>query len=147
MKRAEPIMRWSATVVSAACVVAWVFSLGWVAGYTSYTGTPGTKWQVAVACGCANFRTVEQPHRIRRGWIIAKSDIGLIWAPLWSSGTSGFDICIPLWIIVTPCGAISGVLWLRKARSRPAWQCSKCGYDLRGISTDICPECGKEPRA
>jgi hypothetical protein len=30
----------------------------------------------------------------------------------------------------------------RRARSRAARRCSSCGYDLRGHSSAICPECG-----
>lgn len=32
--------------------------------------------------------------------------------------------------------------WLRSFRKQP-WQCRRCGYDLRGIAANTCPECGE----
>jgi|GEM_PF-6985144 len=32
--------------------------------------------------------------------------------------------------------------WVRTCRRQP-WQCPRCGYDLRGIASATCPECGE----
>lgn len=39
--------------------------------------------------------------------------------------------CIPHWLRAAN----------RRARHRP-WKCRACGYDMRGLESDICPECG-----
>lgn len=59
------------------------------------------------------------------------------------------------WTIVFPHWLPSGICWLmtirhfmrftfrtRERRRRKLGQCVNCGYDLRGIASDRCPECG-----
>ena len=37
------------------------------------------------------------------------------------------------------------VAWVMARFRRPAWECKRCRYDLRGIPEDApCPECGRE---
>lgn len=57
----------------------------------------------------------------------------------WSS--SGFqDIEIPLWTAVLPL-AIAAVLLHPSTRS-VCDRCSHCGYDISGLGSGCCPECG-----
>lgn len=47
-------------------------------------------------------------------------------------------------VLVFFAGPVSRlVMW----RMRPAGECSKCGYDVRGVSGGKCPECGAELNA
>lgn len=52
----------------------------------------------------------------------------------------------PLWLVGVVGGLGWGVMWWR-ARRGPAWACRRCGYDLRGITGGVCPECGGEGEA
>jgi hypothetical protein len=65
---------------------------------------------------------------------------------LWSRPTLAGDIWIPAWLIVGPPFAAALTLWVPviRARRRRAGQC-ECGYDLRGLPSSICPECGRTP--
>jgi hypothetical protein len=49
----------------------------------------------------------------------------------------------PLWIPVLALSVPTLVYWFMLVRSRPAWQCRGCGYDLRGVKGEACPECGR----
>ncbi len=49
----------------------------------------------------------------------------------------------PLWIPVVVFGLPTLGYWVVLVRRRPAWACQRCGYDLRGIKGEECPECGR----
>jgi hypothetical protein len=57
---------------------------------------------------------------------------------------------IPNWLAWSGCGAASFALlgppllrpWLQRRKS--VWQCQKCGYDLTGNVSGVCPECGSK---
>lgn len=57
--------------------------------------------------------------------------------------TSEFKtIIIPLWIPSVLLGALTLVLW-RRTRRFPPGQCRRCGYNLTGNVSGVCPECGQ----
>jgi hypothetical protein len=57
-------------------------------------------------------------------------------------GYSGqFGLCIPLWIPFLVLAAPTAWLWYRDRRHPPGC-CVRCVYDLSGIDSGICPECG-----
>ena len=45
-----------------------------------------------------------------------------------------------------PVQIVTALYWLHQGWKtyRPEWGCENCGYDLRGNSANICPECGSE---
>ena len=57
---------------------------------------------------------------------------------------------VPNWLAWSGCGAASLALigplllrpWLQRCKS--VWQCQKCGYDLTGNVSGVCPECGRK---
>ena len=50
-----------------------------------------------------------------------------------------YAVCIPLWI---PTMVFLALLGLSLRRSGPLGFCVECGYDLTGLSSLLCPECG-----
>lgn len=38
-----------------------------------------------------------------------------------------------------------GLVLAVQPRSRPTYACRSCGYDLRGLASPVCPECGVTP--
>ena len=54
--------------------------------------------------------------------------------------------CVPLEPVVGICGVMTIALWapprLRTLLRRRRNQCLSCGYSLRGLTSDRCPECG-----
>ena len=51
------------------------------------------------------------------------------------------QLALPLWIPLLLIGAPTVILW-RNDRRYPPGHCRKCGYNLTGNVSGICPECG-----
>ncbi len=47
---------------------------------------------------------------------------------------------IPIWMLVLP--SMFATLWLWRSDHRPNGGCLKCGYNLTGNISGVCPECG-----
>lgn len=67
-------------------------------------------------------------------------------------GVTGWDldVRIPFWLIFLvlgfPAGMVGGWKTLKlmhRRRRRARRRCERCGYDLRGLSSARCPECGE----
>ena len=74
---------------------------------------PGSRW-------IPFFRQAPNPHLGRR-WAVA--------LPLW----------IPFLLVTVP----TAILWWRDRRRISPGHCQKCGYDLTGNVSGVCPECGE----
>ncbi len=59
-----------------------------------------------------------------------------------SSVVDGVFVFAPLWIVGTLL-TVPPVVWLVERRRRRPGHCV-CGYDLAGLPTKQCPECGRE---
>ncbi len=51
-------------------------------------------------------------------------------------------IDIRLWAVALAAAAVAVMAWAIGRRFRDRAKCGECGYDLRGLSHGICPECG-----
>ncbi|MBK8267890.1 MAG: hypothetical protein IPK83_06125 [Planctomycetes bacterium] len=49
---------------------------------------------------------------------------------------------VPFWLLFLVAAIPTALLFLRDRRKIPAGHCRHCDYDLRGIASGICPECG-----
>jgi hypothetical protein len=67
--------------------------------------------------------------------------LGLPWY-LWKSypGSHRFQCIVPLWILLLISTVFTGILW--RIDRHPKGFCSRCGYNLTGNTSGICPECG-----
>ncbi len=50
---------------------------------------------------------------------------------------------VPLWQMLLVFLIAGGASWRFAARALPAGHCKACGYDLRGLGSGKCPECGE----
>jgi len=82
------------------------------------------------------------------GWDCRVEPVGgtprVEWSPsvVWQTGSvPGWYVRAPWWIPVLPLGIPGALLWYRHLR-RAAHVCAACGYDLSGLSSGVCPECG-----
>ncbi|MCH8853870.1 MAG: hypothetical protein IID41_14650 [Planctomycetes bacterium] len=129
--RIRRIAKWSGVVV---CVVVWGASLvgqwefGKVGLGPGYVEIYRTSPDIVILTGSTSpwsirFPTVWWPRHVVQGaglssWII----------PLW----------LPLGFIALPTAYL---FW--RDRRPPRGHCQKCGYDLQGNVSGVCPECGQ----
>ena len=68
------------------------------------------------------------------------------WMPYCRADTATWYVCIPLWIPVIACGAMTAAAWRLDALARRRARlhlCPKCNYDRAGLAAGaVCPECG-----
>lgn len=56
-------------------------------------------------------------------------------------GVTSFHTTLPLWAPFVLLAGSTGWLWYRGERHL-AGSCPRCGYDVSGIASSACPECG-----
>jgi hypothetical protein len=81
-------------------------------------------------------------HKVKSTWIFERVDTRWRPWPTYSDlGRGNWNIWIPLW----PLAVVSAgfAFWLGVRRRVPSWRCARCGYDLTGAVSALCPECGQ----
>ncbi len=67
----------------------------------------------------------------------------------WFEGPTGTytSWSAPLWPLLALLLSWPAILTAHRHFGRKPWQCPSCRYDLRGLATGVCPECGLATRA
>lgn len=127
----------------------WVSYGGMTAGITR--GQVEVGWGTGQVTRDSNAWVIRGPQGFasillgpRSSWrpSISTASIGI------SPGTSGTPLFklsalyIPLWPLIVLFGGSTTLMWWRSRSAVVPGHCRKCGYDLRGIATEPCPECG-----
>ncbi len=129
-----------------------------VLGRFDYLPKRGSGWQLGPLGGDVTGTYVYRSGASPLDWIGPTNDWGawgFAWrhtiASVWPTlayPTRPDDLTIvsvPHWAIVLPLGILVGLEIRRRRRLRElqrAGLCRHCGYDLRGITSARCPECG-----
>ncbi len=144
--RTGRILKWAGLVVSILVAVAWAVSLRWGLIHTrqtrpaviAKTGTTLASGRVmSLRCGCVIYYA-DFPLDRRRGWWT----IRFRESPKWRPVMQGVLIILPLWIPFLIVALPTGLLWWYDRRRTPPGHCQKCGYNLTGNVSGVCPECG-----
>ena len=61
--------------------------------------------------------------------------------PTYSIRANDFHLGFPAWLAILAVALPTAILWYRDRRP-PKGHCQRCGYDLTGNVTGVCPECG-----
>ncbi len=142
MSRTSRIRRWIKW-----CVVLLVFGLlasGWLVSRYSLVWLQGHGWLVwldagAVKAQYASYRA-EETWRV---WSLSRKADFTNWRPQ-IQGSPGI-LVVPIWLLMLPVLTIALVaccrFWLDRRRIPPG-HCQKCGYNLTGNVSGVCPECG-----
>lgn len=105
-----------------------------------------TYWLGAGYAGYADTSHLSQPRPLPRGWSVGRPH-SLFWKPQirWRQSIAGGGyrhILLPLWIPFLLIAIPTGLLWYLDRRRILPGHCQKCGYNLTGNVSGICPECG-----
>jgi hypothetical protein len=87
------------------------------------------------------------------GWSVVRSIptsvFGRRWKPEASRSvvlsTTRWHMVVPLWIPAVVFGA--GIWWSVRGGWTGPGTCKRCGYDVRGVPGNVCPECGRPTAA
>jgi hypothetical protein len=101
-------------------------------------GYVGSGLDFGVQDGGVYLRNV--PTSWHGGWSEV-SGFGVYLCPYVESTAQGVSVFLPLWIPVLACLLPWAIVWQRNRPPAPG-RCGRCGYDLRGSTTSVCPECG-----
>jgi len=126
--------------VSLLIIVAWVVSLFWAWEYVTPRGQRGLGLGISRGIFfCFVFSPWPQQTV---GWQTRAAWEKMEWLPsVHNLGGSGFVRTLPLWIPFILVAIPTLYLW-RADRRIPPGHCQKCGYNLKGNVSGICPECG-----
>ena len=135
-------VKWGGLILCAAIIAMWFASVVWAVvlqkrgqGWGLIVGDGGA----AVWWGMSIWVTAE--HR-ELAVISANQGTGLH-GPRKLNFPDGTGVLrIPFWMILIPFAVPTAWLWWRDSQPAPPGSCRKCGYDLTGNVSGVCPECG-----
>lgn len=116
------------------CVAAWTASLRTTFFYQFAIGHA-----VGVVSGCVAY-TPNRQHALQ-GWH-ANPPSELTWLPILEKDELGVPLWIPFALMAGYATSTLVSTALRRRRLRRVGKCVRCGYDLTGNVSGVCPECG-----
>ena len=93
---------------------------------------------------CVPLSRLPMPMASWRWWFHVNHWLGAV-GPASALGPVGTSVQVPFWVLGVGAGGTAAFVWRRHFR-RPG-HCPKCGYDLTGNTTGVCPECGRSAGA
>jgi hypothetical protein len=152
--RASAVGRWGGVAAVVVIAALWLVS-GWRMLRISYDRT-GFVAHCLVVRGQLAITLGSGPGFVDSGGALVKCEVqrypkewgsvpGWGWSPVefqrqqWREQTVYFRFA--LWVLFLAAACVAALLWYRRLRVPPGL-CRKCRYDLRGVTTGVCPECG-----
>ncbi len=146
-RRTGRILKRAGLALSLIIVVQWGLSQFWAWGYLETTSFPFTV--CGIGDGSLVYANLIGPAPRFSGWFVRESTEDMNWKPQWEGNPGLRVITLPLWIPFALTLLVFFVLpkaflrWRERYRI-PLHCCQKCGYDLTGNVSGICPECGEK---
>lgn len=147
--RERRTLKWIGLLLSVMMLGLWVFSVMFI----SYYVPPSGRSTFAIAFGrtFSRFFMMDTPgfHCVplyadlkaiaaSKSWTeFAYHNLGLGLPKM-----TGWEIEVPVWLLVVTAGLPTAILWRRDRRRPKPGSCKVCQYDLTGNESGICPECG-----
>ena len=136
--RTGRMVKWAGLLLSLLMVAAWAVSVPW---RWMYDAQHVSAW---LDTGCVIVLWARQmpPRKWARGWrVVRRTQRWWYWWPEIQHVLGSCDLILPLWIpflvVLVPTAYLG---WTD--RRTPPGHCQKCGYNLTGNVSGICPECG-----
>jgi hypothetical protein len=154
------VFKWVGTGLCVLIAGAFVVSVWWTFGYAKFSASP--VYQVAIMRGVVFGNTLDPSilggvggaSPIPDGWFRGINDKAFDRSCIWpkrfyrtTPKTATF--VVPLWLPFLALLLPTLLLWRLDRRRPPPGHC-RCGYNLTGLTSGRCPECGTsvmEPRS
>jgi hypothetical protein len=148
MKRRPPWWWWTALLSTSALLIGIAASFAWVFGWTD----SGCRYYVylehGLICGNPNRRPPGFP--VTLPWYghfeVYRSGMYTPWRlfpDIDLSGPGAVAFRIPVHLLLGVSVPMLAVPLLKRYLHRESGSCTKCGYDLTGNVSGVCPECGE----
>jgi len=139
-------LKWAGVVVCLLLCVAWGLTVFWLPWWI--LGQGSVQYAAYLEQGYVGFVRFTQSPRAPTGISVLTRplqdpllSLDGLWIRTMSRGAvSGF--WVPLWMPLAVVGGIAGLLFWQDRRRVPPGHCGKCGYNLSGNVSGVCPECG-----
>jgi hypothetical protein len=142
--RTRRVLKWTCTLVCAA------IALGWFAAQWQWLLIKtGTRLDLSLAAGyvIVDWWTYHEDNRMSYdavGFppptdIVARLGLTL---PHIEGNVFGWRTRVPFWILLGLALLPTAWLWSGDSRKIPVGHCQRCGYNLTGNVSGVCPECG-----
>jgi hypothetical protein len=144
-RRIRRVLKWGGLVLSLIIAAMWVASV-----YVAIAYEPGGSkpTSILISQGClARFWLEPWPweHVAGAGWtLLAGNGWSVLywWPDIQNPDPFATVAWLPLWIPFAALAIPTAVLFWRDRRRIPPGHCQRCGYDLTGNVSGVCPECG-----
>ena len=139
------MLKWGGTAACLSILCAFIFSTQRAVQWVSPTDT----YAVMLHFGAVAFLWKPPSYRCPDfvGWYVAHYSGTLDlrdcfgW-PAINQSMSVLEVWLPLWIPFVLVAVPTAFLWWRDRHRIPPGRCQKCGYNLTGNVSGVCPECG-----
>jgi len=139
--RVRRVMKWAGLLACILVLIAWVSSV-----FVSYVPYSNRRVVVGFSRGGIAYTKVtnQQAARPPRHFYWQPKFRGIQWIPKINVHIyAGYYSFLPMWCPFLSFTIPTYILW-RRDRRHPKGHCQKCGYDLTGNESGICPECGSK---
>lgn len=124
-------------MILAVLMLMYILSGWFAAGWMQVIGSRG--YLLAGGEGLVGLG-ISDPDLIQKSGVILESQaVGWKWWFLIAQTPRSSQLFVPIWL---PIMIVAFVAWYARPRKRHSDCCESCGYSLRGIKGDVCPECG-----
>ena len=142
LRRRWRILKWTGLVLSLLFVSTWAVSGWWGLDYTK-RDKGQSAFSYRIEQGCLQLEWFKSyPPEGDGWWWYSHEETGWSWRPTVLRDPDGWVLEVPLWIPFLLVSSPIALLWWRNRRRIPPGHCQKCGYNLTGNTSGICPECG-----
>ena len=132
--RLRQLLKWAGVGLCLVIGTSWVLGLSWKVRY--YGGMWGFELNHSLIGGWTS--TMSFPKK----WVVEAAAGRQQWWPQSVKLGPVSGIYVPLWMLLLAIAIPTAVLFWRARRPLPG-HCRKCGYDLTGNVSGVCPECGE----